>query len=415
MMKIVIVSPNFREKRFWKRWELFAQQYKDVEVVLLAPSNWTFGALKNYTFGKKIEFEGQAYEDANFKVRLIHTKQNMLNDWTSPDMGQIIKDETPDFLYVIGSHVQYSMMQALRACKKFCPNAKRLTFTMRSDNPVAKVIDGNWKAKLVNLVQRRINNYNVKHSDAIFCHYPDARHAILKEGYKGHVYMNTQIGVDKGLFSFSQEGRDRIRGVFHVGDSFLFGSATRFNPQKGILDILEALPPEKDWRYMILGSGREDETAMIKRKVQELGYEDRVIMPGLIGWDKLSDYLSALDCALHVPRTEGWKETFSLALVQAIAVGRPTIGNTSGSVPYQCGPDGIIVEEGKLDKLREKMVWMIDNPDEAQKIGLKQKQYVMDSFETARLNECLYGVLQDIKIGVQNPDMIDTVPSKYRK
>ena len=415
-MKIVIVSPNFREKRFWKRWELFAQQYKDVEVVLLAPSNWTFGAMKNYTFGKKVEFEGQAYEHENFKVRLIHTKQNMLNDWTSPDMGSIIKDETPDFLYVVGNHVQYSMMQALRSCKKYCPKTKRLTFTMRSDNPFEDKTSRNWKARIVSKVQKYINKYNTQNSDAIFCHYPSAREAIIREGYNGPVFLNTQIGVDKRFFTFSQEGRERVRKECHIGDSFLFGSATRFNPEKGILDILEALPQSGDWKYMILGSGREDEIAAIKNKIREQGYEDKVMMPGVIGWDKLSDYLSAWDCALHVPRTSfSWKETFSLALVQAIAVGRPTIGNTSGSVPYQCGPDGIIVEEGDIKALREKMQWMIDNPIEAKEIGKKQQQFVLESFESERLNDCFYEVLLDISSGVYDSQKIDTVPLKYRR
>ena len=305
-------------------------------------------------------------------------------------------------------------MQALQACKKYCPQAKRLTFTMRSDQSYVKMRYNGLKSMIISFVSQKINNYNTRNSDAIFCHYPDARNAIIREGYTGQVFMNTQIGVDSELFSFSKTGRELVRKEFNIGDSFLFGSATRFNPEKGILDILEALPNEGDWKYMILGSGRDDEIATIKDKVKQLGYENRVIMPGVIGWDKLSDYLSALDCAIHVPRTTiDWKETFSLALVQAMAVGRPVIGNTSGSVPYQCGPDAIIVKEGNLEALHNAMRRMMDNPKEAALIGEKQQQYVLDSFETKRINECFYKVLVDLNEGVVKSNNIDTVPNKY--
>lgn len=414
-MKIVVISPNFRHHKFWRRWELLAQRHKDLEVVLLAPYNWTEGSFKNYTMGSVKQLTGESFEFENFKVRLIHTKQNLFFDWTSTDMGGVIKEESPDFLYVIGTHTQMSMMQALYACKKYCSKTKRLTFTMRSDSSLEKAVRGNWKSRVVKLGQGLINKYNTRNSNAIFCHYPEARDAVIREGFKGPVFLNTQIGVDRGMFSFSAEGRERVRRELNIGKSFLFGSATRFNPEKGIFDILDALPREGDWKYMILGSGREDEIAAIRRKISILGFDEKVIMPGVIGWDKLADYLSAFDCALHVPRTtNNWKETFSLALVQAMAVGRPVIGNTSGSVPYQCGPDGTIVKEGDLDALRNAMRRMMDNPEEAVLIGEKQQRYVLDSFETERINECFYKVLVDLSKNVYDPRKIDTVPDKYK-
>jgi glycosyltransferase involved in cell wall biosynthesis len=414
-MKLLVVSPNFRREEFWKRWNLLVKKHEDISVILLAPSEWTEGSFKGYTFGKEVNYKSVSYEEERFKVIPIRMRQNMFGDWTSNDIPAIVNNEQPDFIYFIGHHAQISMMQTLRAAKKYCPSAKRLTFTMRSD-VTSKKSKGSVKAKIIKLILHFVRSYNVKNSDVIFCHYPEAREAIIREGFKGFVYINTQIGVDTEQFAFSEEGRQRVRSKLGIDkDTFVFGSATRFNPEKGIFDILEALPAQGNWKYVILGSGIQEEIDAIKFRVKELGYDERVIMPGLIGWGELPDYLSALDCAIHVPRTTpSWKETFSLALVQAISVGLPMIGNTSGSVPYQCGPDGIIVQEGNISALRKAMVDFMNNPQKAVEIGRKQQEYVRSSFDIRVLSEYFYKALMDIMQGISHVDNIDTAASKNR-
>ena len=409
MDKIIIVSPNFRREVFLKRWKLLADKHKDFSVILLAPDGWTEGKFKGYTFGKKRVFQGKNYKSDNFEVRTVRVRQDRLGDWSSPDIKDIIKKEQPDFLYVIGNHSQGSMCSILTACKKYSPKTIRMTFTMRDDrNPYTRSYKS-LKLKILNLRTMHFYRKNVFLSDVIFCHYPDALNAIVKEGYTKPVYINTQIGLDNEIFYFKPNGRLRVRDRLRLGDSFVFGSATRFNPEKGIIDILHSLPLSGNWKYVILGSGNPDEIELIQSEIKSLGLEDKVIMPGFIEWSELPDYLSALDCVVHVPRTTyNWKETFSIALVQAISVGLPLIGNDSGSVPYQCGPDGIIVREGDLDSLRKEMTEMMNNPAKAKSIGKKQQDFVVGSFGIERITECFYKVLKDIKKGVYDKNKIDT-------
>ena len=58
-------------------------------------------------------------------------------------------------------------------------------------------------------------------SDAIICHYPDAIKSFKKEGYKGPIYMCTQVGVDTDVYKPMmtlelKSGKIRIRGFFCI-------------------------------------------------------------------------------------------------------------------------------------------------------------------------------------------------------
>ena len=237
-----------------------------------------------------------------------------------------------------------------------------------------------------------------KESDGVFCHYPAARDAFIKEGYKKPVYMQTQVGVDPDIFFFNASSRKKIREKYNIGDAFLFGSASRFNPSKGLNEIIQALPKEGNWKYLMMGWGRDDEVEKIKKQIKDRELEDKIILTGFIdNWSDMAEHWCALDCAIHTPLTTlRWEETFSLALVQAMATGLPVIGSNSGSVPYQIGDDGIIVPEGNVDELNKKMLYVMSHKDEIEEIGNKMKERALKCFSIYHLNELFYKTVVDI-------------------
>lgn len=155
--------------------------------------------------------------------------------------------------------------------------------------------------------------------------------------------------------------------------------------------------------------GREDEVESIKCEIKNRHLEDKIILTGYIdSWDEMAAHWNALDCAVHVPLTTlRWEETFSLALVQAMITGLPVIGSSSGSVPYQIGPDGIIVEEGNIEAMREQMIRMMDSPDEKENIGAAMRKRALECFSIYHLDELFYLTLQDIMNGIYDESKID--------
>ena len=424
MIKILLINESFTNPIFWRRWELLAEMHKDFELYLLAPDHESIKA-REHSFGHDLKICGKVIEKGNFHI-LLFTKKHIKGlgmGWISPDFQKYITEIKPDVIYNIGGHNQLSLMQLIHLRNRYLPSAKMMSFSMRGPNYNASHFKDKCKP-LSKYLKRRILAYPYikimlryfnKNVDAVFCHYPDALECFRMEGYKGPIYMQTQVGVNPELFHEDLEARKEIREKYNIDDdTFLFGSATRFTVMKGLDDILQALPNEGKWKYLMMGAGMPSDETRLRNLIKLKGLEDKVILPGFINLSDMPKYWNAIDCMLHCPRTAfSWVETFSIALVQGMITGKPVIGTDSGSVPYQIGPDGIIVKEGDIDELRDKMIWVIEHQDDAKKIGEMMKKRATECFSILHLNELFYlTITEDVLQGKYDKNKADMATFK---
>lgn len=115
--------------------------------------------------------------------------------------------------------------------------------------------------------------------------------------------MQTQVGANEEWFHEDKDVRMEIRDKYNTGDAFFLESASRFTIDKGIDDILDALPKEGNWKYLMMGKGLEDDNKRLVSLIKKNGLEDKVIMTGSVDRYGLAKYRNAVDCAIHVPRT----------------------------------------------------------------------------------------------------------------
>ncbi len=409
MIKLLLVNESFTNPIFWRRWELLSEMHKDLNLYLLAPVHEEIRA-RAHSFGHDTIITGKEINKDNFHIMLFSKKYVKGVGWTSPDFKKYILEIKPDVIYNIGAHNQLSLMQLIHLRNKYIPTAKLLSFSMRGPNYNVSHFKDKCQP-FSKYLKRRLFAYPYlkmmlwyfnKHVDAVFCHYPDAFECFRQEGYKGPIYMQTQVGVNPELFFEDLEARKEIRAKYRIDDdTMLFGSATRFTVMKGLDDILHALPKEGNWKYMMMGSGMVSDENRLRNLIKRRGLEDKVILPGFINLREMPKYWNAIDCMLHCPRTAfSWVETFSIALVQGMITGKPVIGSDSGSVPYQIGAEGIIVKEGDIDALREKMEWVINHRDEAKKIGELMKKRATECFSIQHLDELFYlTITEDVLLG----------------
>ena len=401
-MKIVVFGEQFHSPAFYRRWELFAQSFPDVDLTLLTPDRIDWRNKKNFEFGASLT-EGKTVENRNFRIRLIQRKNHALG-WTSPDFKKILPEINPDIIYVSGGHYAMHLFQILHIRNKMLPNMKVVSFSMRG--PAYNV--ETWKMKVQpvsSYIKRRFIMYYYvkfglkyfnKYCDAVLCHYPRAVECFRNEGYKGPIYMQTQVGVNPELFHENNVWREEIRKKYNLTDEYVFGSGTRFIIEKGVDDIIASLPNEGNWKYMIIGAGKPDEEARIRKEIERSGKSEKIIMTGEIGFEEMPKYWNALDCVVHVPRSSvKWEETFSIALVQAMITGKPITASDSGSVPYQVGPEGMIVKAGDFNAIREKMEWALSHQEEAKIIGEKMRRRAYNCFSIRHLNALLYKTFKE--------------------
>lgn len=406
--KIILINHSFQINYFSRRWKLFSESHPNFDVYLLAPSQYEWYHEKKYNYGSSKIFEGKEKEEDNFHIKLFRIKQNHHRGWTSPDFERLFNEIKPDIVYHIGTHNQESLYQVTKLLVTKFPHVKRIAFSMRGPAISLKKPQLSLSSpfsiirRIMYYRHKYILNYINNHIDAFFCHYPDAINCFRNEGFSGPIYMQTQVGVNTEWFHQDNQARKQIREKYNLGDSLVFGSASRFTSDKGLDDILNALPKEGNWKYLIMGTGTNEDINRLKSIIEKRGLGDKVIMPGFVDWYDITKYWNAVDCAIHVPRTTPWwEETFSLSVVQAMITQKPIIGNTSGSVPYQIGPNAICVKEGDINELNIKIKWVIDNQNLLPEIGQKMYERALQ-FSVQHLNDMFYDTLVE-----------DIIPGKY--
>lgn len=404
-LKIALISHTYQINYYSRRWKLFAEDHPDIDVTLLAPSVVKWYPKKDYSYGISNTTKGKEVNEGNFHIRLFNPIFE--RSFLSWNIRSLLLDIKPDVFYHVGFHTQISLVQIGIIMRHYFPNSKLILHSMRGPNFDLKIEKTPCSVK--EWIMRRFKyvyysmiwKYVKSHYKAVFCHYPTAVECFRKEGYTGPIYMQTQVGVNIEWFHPNEEARKEIRNKYNIGDAFVFGSASRFGKEKGLDDIIAALPKGGNWKFLMMGSGSEKDLKRIKSKISERGLEDKIILTGFVDWYEMTKYWNAIDCGVHVPRTtEHWVETFSLSAIQPQATMKPVIGNTSGSVPYQIGFESMIVPEGDINALHEKFQWAMQHPDQVAEMGKKMYDRTINSFSVQHLNAMFYDTLiEDVVTG----------------
>ncbi len=403
----MVICQAFRTVSMYKRWKVLAATYQDIDVTLIGPAKW-----EDQAFGKISNSACTVIEEPRFRVVPV----DMIDCpglgawWDAPGVTAQIKKYRPNFIYIIGVRAANILFRVAIAKQRFVPHAKICGFSMQGLDAQYKKIDffsglGNARASLIFRTRWKLASFIY---DAIFTHYPRGVELLRTQmNYKKPIYMQTQVGVDSTVFKPNKEARARIRKKWGVKDEFLFGSLSRINCQKGLLDILDVLPLDGKSKFMMIGDGPDLD--LIKKEVKKRNLSNYVIFPGYVQHHEMaSDYLNALDGLVHVPpELPKYIDTFPLAVAESMAVGIPVIGTQSGGIPYQLGGKGIVVPIGDKVRLRSAMNDLVTNNDKAKRLGLTLRVRLMESFEMHHINACFYYTMQDVIKGKFNPQHAD--------
>ena len=209
---------------------------------------------------------------------------------------------------------------------------------------------------------------------------------ILKKVFS-KLWMNNLVSnlkrLDKFVVLTEEDHRNwpELNNTLVIPDPLTFSSITyspltekrviavgRYVYQKGFDLLLKAWAivekVSSDWMLTIVGQGEYseydsliDELKMDRSRCKLLGPTERI----------KDEYMSS-SLLVMSSRFEG----FGMVLVEAMACGLPVI-----SFDCPCGPkdiiqnhiDGLLVENGNVEKLAEAIIWMIQHPEERQKMA----------------------------------------------
>lgn len=160
--------------------------------------------------------------------------------------------------------------------------------------------------------------------------------------------------------------------------------------------LVEALAHirERSWHAILLGEGPM--RGALEHAVERLGLRERVSLPGYVAdRGKVDEFLTRARL-LALPSLV--PESFSLAGIEALAMGTPVVSFGLGGVREWLSDDvnGLIAADGDARDFAQRMARLLDDPALAETLGKRGHELVTERFSTARMVNGLLAVYGEL-------------------
>jgi phenylacetate-CoA ligase len=182
------------------------------------------------------------------------------------------------------------------------------------------------------------------------------------------------------------DARDAVPGrILFVG---------RLEAAKGVDDLLEAIarlaPRYSALQLVLAGSG---DVAACTARARQLGIADRVLLPGWIDSAQRADALRRAAIFCLPSHAEG----LPLALLEAMAAGKPVVASAVGAIPEALAPNaGVLVPPRDVDALAAALARLLDNPPAAAAMGTRARAVVAARYDSATVGARLAALYRQL-------------------
>jgi glycosyltransferase involved in cell wall biosynthesis len=193
------------------------------------------------------------------------------------------------------------------------------------------------------------------------------------------------------------EGRRIVRELLGSGpDDPVVALVGRLYAMKGQHELIELVPELVErvpqLRVALVGGDdpREpDYAAGLRRRVAELGLEHAVSFVGRV--DDAAAFVAGCDVVAvpSVPAERGNTESFSLAALEAMAVGTPVAAYAEGGLPEVLGPCALLVPTGDRPRLRDAILRLLEDEPLREQLVACGRDRAAGEFGVERMIESL--------------------------
>ncbi len=204
-------------------------------------------------------------------------------------------------------------------------------------------------------------------------------------GYRGKEFIIPN-GVDGSVF------RQKNKIVRQPNSGYTVITTSRLVQKNGIDILIRAIAEARrtipDIVCTILGDG--EERINLEKLARGLSVDDCVHFLGNIPYEKLPEYLHNSDVFVRPSRSEGMGNSF----VEALAAGIPIIGTPVGGIPdiIQDGKTGFMARSEDSSDLADKIIWVHQHPDLAQKTVEDGQRMVEERFSWPNIGSRYYAL-----------------------
>ena len=201
----------------------------------------------------------------------------------------------------------------------------------------------------------------------------------------------------KFLKDFSKEEKDALKDKFGIRkDHSIIGTIGRFTPDKGqdvlLHALFEILKQKPNVQLVFVGDGKE--RLEIIDMAQRLGLSENVIF--VKSQISTINILSVMDVFMFTPKR---KEGLGLALLEALAAGKPAVATNVGGVSsiIQDGINGFLVEPSRHNLLVEPTVRLLKDKALYEKMSHVGREMVIQKFSINGMADKVEKLYKELK------------------
>ncbi|WP_072044878.1 glycosyltransferase [Aliterella atlantica] len=355
-------------------------QTGNVEVGLLAPSNW-----KALEWNRLIPLETPYFNIRTYSAPVLFSGRGGAHIYAPWALWQVLNDFRPDIVQV--------EEEAFSLC------AFELAIWSRFTGKPLAIFGWENMERQLPLLRRLTCQLVLNTARLMLCGNQDGAEIVRRWGYAGLLEVMPQMGVDPEFFAPRQHKTGSSDRPFQIG---FFGRLAR---GKGI-DLIFAAARQLceqgcNFRILICGAGSSE--AELKQIAQEQAIADRVIWQGAVCHEQAPEVISEFDVLVLPSRTTPeWKEQFGHVLIEAMAMGIPVIGSSSGEIPHAIGREDLIFEEENISGLAAILKRMMHDPDWRQEVGNYGLERVNQMYTHQRIAERSIALWQKLTPPIEN-------------
>lgn len=218
--------------------------------------------------------------------------------------------------------------------------------------------------------------------------------SFLQQKYGGVLVPH---GRDTAAMDPARVGGDEVCGTWGVDNSKIVMFLGTPRPHKGVEDLIAAvhqLSRPDVWCIVVGAEEQHPYTAHLRARVGK-----QVQLLPMQSFDQIPAFLAAADVVVVPQRRTPFTEAQVPAkLFDTMAMARPIISTAVSDIPQILEGCGMIVPPGDVDALAEAIAYLLDDPVEAQRLGLAAREKCVREFSWDKMQTTLRQVIDRVAV-----------------
>jgi L-malate glycosyltransferase len=274
-------------------------------------------------------------------------------------VNNLIRKINPDILH---AHyvTDYGLLGALTGFHPFCVSVLGSDILQDSPGSVS-----------------RITRWILRKADRITCDGENTLAAIITLGIPKIKISMIFHGIDTAKFSpsFRDPGlMTKIVGIESAVVISIRGLKPVYDPETVIRAVPLVLDTCPGVHFIVAGTGPEEQS--VKNLAESLGVSSAVRFTGMIAHPDLPPFLASSDVYVSASLSDGG---VAISTFEAMASGVPPVVTDVGDNAswIKNGENGFIVPVRSPESLAEKIIWLLEHPEERDRIGKINREIVI--------------------------------------